>query len=79
MDIPGFAQLSPDFIQRVYELCDDCRAGVPHHTNAIGSIGGDDGRHLVLDLHVGEGGGLRECLAADAFKERRIIECLSTS
>ena len=48
-------------------LCALCRAGAPHHTNAAGSIGGDD-RHAILDVHAVEdasGVGLRECDAGD--------------
>ena len=48
--------------RRACRLCTD---GVPHHTNATGSIGGADGRHAILDLHVGAGGGLVECEAGD--------------
>jgi len=58
-----------EFVRRVYRACPDCAVGVPHHTNAGASIGGAD-RSLVLDLHVGEGGGLRECTAADILQER---------
>ena len=46
-------------------LCSACAAGVPHHTNSVTSIGGDEGRHARYDLHVGVGGGLEECLAGD--------------
>ena len=47
--------------------CPSCTNGVPHHTNATGSIGGAEGRHSRYDLHVGEGGGLRECWAGDLW------------
>ena len=58
-----------EFVRRVVGACPDCALGVPHHSNAGASIGGAD-RSLVLDLHVGEGGGLVECLAADILRER---------
>jgi len=58
-----------DFVRMVYDLCDLCRRGVPHHTNAGSSIGGRD-RVLVVDLHQVEDGGLAECCAADLKKER---------
>ena len=44
-------------------ICPRCREGVPHHTNAQGSIGGDDHRAPVYDLHISTGGGLEECVA----------------
>lgn len=59
-----------DFVRRVYGACDACRDGIPHHTNATGSIGGNDGRAPVWDLHVSEGGGLAECTAHDILMER---------
>ena len=58
-----------EFVRRVVGACADCAVGVPHHTNAGSSIGGVD-RSLVLDLHVGEGGGLVECTSADILRER---------
>jgi spore coat polysaccharide biosynthesis protein SpsF (cytidylyltransferase family) len=59
-----------DFARRVYGACVACRNGVPHHTNARGSIGGSDGRSIIVDLHTSEGGGLEECTAADILQER---------
>ncbi len=50
-------------------ICPRCAAGDPHHTNAASSIGGSEGRHPVYDLHVAEGGGLAECLAAPIWEE----------
>lgn len=44
-------------------VCPLCRDGVPHHTNAAGSIGGNDHRRPVWDLHISTGGGLEECIA----------------
>ena len=54
-----------------YLVCSLCAASVPHHTNARGSIGGNDGRKPVRDLHTVEdagGVGLRECLAAPIWE-----------
>lgn len=45
-------------------------APAPHHTNAAGSIGGDDGRAPRYDLHAVEdsgGVGLAECEAGDLW------------
>ncbi|HAM40203.1 MAG TPA: hypothetical protein DCP69_02410 [Candidatus Omnitrophica bacterium] len=36
-------------------ICPRCAVGDPHHTNALHSIGGSEGRHPVYDLHVAEG------------------------
>ncbi len=58
-----------DFVRRVMGTCADCALGVPHHSNASASIGGSD-RSLVIDLHVGPGGGLVECTSADILRER---------
>ena len=59
-----------EFVRAVYRGCPSCRVGAPHHTNAPGSIGGNGDRGMVLDLHVGEGGGLVECTAADLLCTR---------
>lgn len=62
-----------EFVRAVYRSCPACRDGVPHHTNAGSSIGGND-RHLVLDLHQADDpnnrGGLIECQAADLLHTR---------
>ena len=50
-------------------ICSRCAAGDAHHTNALRSIGGSEGRHPVYDLHVAEGGGLAECWAAPIWDE----------
>ena len=57
------------FVRTVYAACDLCKRGVPHHTNASGSIGGAD-RTLVVDVHHVADGGLAECTAADLLKTR---------
>jgi hypothetical protein len=62
-------QTGLDFVRRVFETCDLCREGVPHHTNAGGSIGGTD-RHPVFDLHHLDRGDLAECTAYDILKTR---------
>ena len=49
-------------------ICPRCAVGDPHHTNALHSIGGSEGRHPVYDLHVAEGGGLAECWAAPIWE-----------
>jgi hypothetical protein len=49
-------------------ICPHCRAGLPHHTNAVDSIGGPNGRHTIWELHVGTGGGLVECWAAPIWE-----------
>ena len=59
------------WVRCVYETCPHCRGGAPHHTNAPDSIGGHRGRTLLTDLHVGAGGGLVECLAADLLEEKK--------
>ena len=60
------------YARLVMAACSYCADGVPHHTNAGGSIGGAD-RHPVLDLHQVEDattmGGLVECLAGDIWQE----------
>lgn len=53
-----------EFVREVFRLCPRCADGVPHHTNAVGSIGGGD-RTPVWDLHHVDGGELAECLAHD--------------
>lgn len=50
------------FVRQAFLLCDHCAAGVPHHTNAGGSIGGSD-RTPRWDLHHLERGDLVECTA----------------
>lgn len=67
-----------DFVRRIYAACELCRRGVPHHTNAGSSIGGID-RRIVLDLHVGIGGGLVECTSAEIYQERIGEQWLYTS
>lgn len=52
-----------EFVREVFAACGLCRAGVPHHSNAVGSIGGMDGRAPRWDLHAGADGGLVECTA----------------
>lgn len=59
-----------DFVRRVFATCDECRRGVPHHSNATGSIGGMDGRAPRWDLHAGADGGLVECVAFDVRMKR---------
>jgi len=56
--------------RRVMKDCQWCYAGVPHHTNARGSIGGNDGRWPVWDLHDLGQAGLTECTAHDTRMER---------
>lgn len=51
-----------EFVQQVFAQCEHCRLGVPHHTNASGSIGGSD-RHPIWDLHHLDRGDLVECTA----------------
>lgn len=51
------------FVRQVFAACDLCRRGVPHHSNALGSIGGMDGRAPRWDLHAADDGGLVECTA----------------
>ena len=54
----------------IRRACRHCRTGVPHHTNAVGSIGGDDGRSPRWDLHAVDdagGVGLAECDAGDLW------------
>jgi spore coat polysaccharide biosynthesis protein SpsF (cytidylyltransferase family) len=58
-----------EFVRRVTGACADCALGVPHHSNSSVDIGGPD-RSMVIDLHVGVGGGLVECTAADILRER---------
>ena len=58
------------FVQRVFETCNHCHLGTPHHTNATGSVGGNEGRLPIWDLHQVEDGGLVECQAYDILKER---------
>jgi len=58
-----------EFVRQVFERCPLCRTGVPHHTNAAGSIGGTN-RHPVFDLHHLERGDLAECLAYDLLMTR---------
>lgn len=58
-----------DFVRRVYAACNLCARAVPRHTNAAGSIGGAD-RHLCLDLHQTEDGGLAACTAEEILRER---------
>lgn len=58
-----------EFVREVFQLCPHCYRGVPHHTNARGSISGND-RELVVDLHAVPDGGLDECLAADLLRTR---------
>jgi len=61
------------FVRRVFEACDYCRRGVPHHTNAATSIGGPD-RSPVWDLHQldepSNRGGLVECTAYEILMSR---------
>ena len=62
-----------DFVRRVFEACDHCRRGVPHHTNSATSIGGPD-RSPVWDLHQldepSNRGGLVECTAHEILMSR---------
>lgn len=58
------------WVEEVYQACDWCAQAAPHHTNAKGSIGGDDGRRLVVDLHHRSEGDLVECRAADLLSAR---------
>jgi hypothetical protein len=59
-----------DFVRRVMQACQHCAMGLPHHSNATGSIGGEDGRAPVWDLHALPDGGLGECTAYDIRMER---------
>ncbi len=77
VDFPGTAlhwsvdtQEDLDFVREVFVLCDLCRRGVPHHTNAVGSTAGSDGRHPIWDIHQVEDGGLCECRAYDLLMSR---------
>lgn len=63
----GLLTLEVNAQEIIRRACWLCLAGKPHHTNAMGSIGGAEGRHPRYDLHVGEGGGLAECEAGDAW------------
>jgi hypothetical protein len=58
-----------EFVRRVYAACPHCATGIPRHTNAGSSIGGQD-RHLVVELHHMPAGDLAECQAMDILKER---------
>jgi spore coat polysaccharide biosynthesis protein SpsF (cytidylyltransferase family) len=58
-----------EFVRQVFECCPLCRTGVPHHTNAAGSIGGTN-RHPIFDLHHLERGDLAECLAYELLMTR---------
>lgn len=62
-----------DFVRRVFEACDHCRRGVPHHTNSATSIGGPD-RSPLWDLHQldepSNRGGLVECTAHEILMTR---------
>lgn len=61
------------FVRQVFQACQPCREGVPHHTNSLTSIGGSD-RTPVFDLHqvdtLGNRGGLVECTAYDILMTR---------
>jgi glutamate-1-semialdehyde 2,1-aminomutase len=57
-----------EFIREVFRLCQSCADGVPHHSNAGGSIGGAD-RTPVWDLHHLERGDLVECSAYDLLMQ----------
>jgi spore coat polysaccharide biosynthesis protein SpsF (cytidylyltransferase family) len=57
------------FVRAVFAACEHCLGGVPHHTNARGSIGGSD-RHICWDLHHLERGDLVECLAEPILRTR---------
>ena len=59
-----------DFVRRVYDACEHCASGQPHHSNAAGSIGGNDKRVPVWDVHAGPDGGLLECTAYEIRMER---------
>lgn len=59
-----------DFVRRVYAACEYCASGVPHHSNATGSIGGSEGRAPIWELHDLGQRGLAECTAWDIRKER---------
>lgn len=63
----GLLQLEVEAAEIIRRACPLCLNRTPHHTNATGSIGGAEGRHSRYDLHVGEGGGLRECEAGDLW------------
>lgn len=63
-DEPGL-----EFARAVFRACGLCARGVPHHTNSASGIGGAD-RHLCVDLHQVEDGGLAECLAGDLKQAR---------
>ena len=62
-----------EFVRSVFEACEHCRRGVPHHTNSATSIGGQD-RSPVWDLHQLDEphnrGGLVECTAYDILMTR---------
>src|SRR5689334_14318283 len=62
-----------EFVRSVFEACEHCRRGVPHHTNSATSIGGQD-RSPVWDLHQLDEphnrGGLVECTAHDILMTR---------
>lgn len=63
-------QSGVDFVRAVFAQCDLCRDGIPHHSNATGSIGGQDGRAPRWDLHAGPDGGLVECTAYETRMSR---------
>ena len=62
-----------EFVRSVFEACEHCQRGVPHHTNSATSIGGQD-RSPVWDLHQLDEphnrGGLVECTAHDILMTR---------
>jgi spore coat polysaccharide biosynthesis protein SpsF (cytidylyltransferase family) len=61
------------FVRSVFRACENCRRGVPHHTNSATSIGGSD-RTPVWELHQVDRpdnrGGLEECTAYDILMTR---------
>ena len=57
------------FVRVVYAACVHCAEGVPHHTNAAGSISGQD-RMPVFDLHHLSRGDLAECTAYPLLQTR---------
>lgn len=63
-------QTDLDWVRRVLASCQWCRSGIAHHSNARGSIAGEDGRYPVWDLHQDDTGGLVECTSYDIRKER---------
>jgi spore coat polysaccharide biosynthesis protein SpsF (cytidylyltransferase family) len=61
------------WVRDVMFACLRCYEGIPHHTNARASIGGNDGRWPVWDLHAMPAGDLAECAAHDIRKERMTL------